>query len=465
MILIVQPGRLFGLNLKYQSPLEFLKVIPNPYQNQIVILLDNTPTFLQMAFDKYESKIPAYKAMRYHVQGKHSISFYDLFFEELAPTFILQSVSYDSKHIYLIDPKLYPNSFIEFDPFRTKVVTLDKLFDLDPNNSYKIITHEDNTYLVGGKVTWKRDNKQKTWGTFGEENFPNLSGFSLTRIDNSLYVFGGKTSDAKYSNEIYQMSLTDLPIRWNKIELSKGPKPRIDHVAVSYSSQLIVFGGCDDTNQFSDLWSFNLNTMTWELLVEFPARFKRFGHQAVVKGNNLLVFGGQKLSTGLFISLAEKKCEEIQILGNYLPSLHNFSLVPLDNGNLISIGGNCGQNFLIGLCSLIEIPDSLQGEDSNDIELDHRLQTMTLEQIEELDKQKLLELEKAKKGRFQDYFKSSISKENRNILFVSLALLFATLFSLFKLSGNTSFILTLAFLVSFFVSFIYLRSKVKNSIK
>ncbi|KAF9291399.1 hypothetical protein BGZ88_006911 [Linnemannia elongata] len=122
-------------------------------------------------------------------------------------------------------------------------------------------------------------------------------------IDSKIYIFGGFAS-ASSSPRTYQTFQTlpwlDIstspPTIGTQFTLGAVPPPRQDHCSVLTSSKkIIIYGGYDANSKttFSDVWSLDLVTLTWQQIVTINSSRPRSGHTCNIVGANMVVFGGR----------------------------------------------------------------------------------------------------------------------------------------------------------------------------
>lgn len=151
------------------------------------------------------------------------------------------------------------------------------------------------------------------------------SGAKCVEYEDCIYIFGGYTrKDGIYYDDVHKLQTGSFI--WTKL-LVRGdiPKPRTDHTAVIYFSQMIIFAGYDGKIRYNDLRAFNLETKEWTLLPNDgnipPARF---GHTSVVYEHNIFVFGGwdghNTLDDLYQYSLTSKTWVEVRLTSGIKPS-------------------------------------------------------------------------------------------------------------------------------------------------
>lgn len=102
---------------------------------------------------------------------------------------------------------------------------------------------------------------------------------------------GGRLGDgARYSPS------TD---RWAPVAADSAPSPRQDHTAIWTGTEMLVWGGQDQSAPLGDGAAYNPATDSWQPLSSAGAPSPRSGHTAVWTGTAMLVWGGIAGSTTL----------------------------------------------------------------------------------------------------------------------------------------------------------------------
>ncbi|KAJ2953809.1 hypothetical protein O0L34_g1438 [Tuta absoluta] len=123
-------------------------------------------------------------------------------------------------------------------------------------------------------------------------------------IDNSMYVFGGCTTNATSFNDLWRFDLSDR--HWVR-PLATGtyPVPKAYTTMVHYRDCLIVFGGWtypslsqyyQNVTMFNELHFYCVHTNKWMLMNATNAPPPMAGHAACVNGDEMVVFGGLVIS-------------------------------------------------------------------------------------------------------------------------------------------------------------------------
>ncbi|KAK2953544.1 putative Actin-fragmin kinase [Blattamonas nauphoetae] len=122
---------------------------------------------------------------------------------------------------------------------------------------------------------------------------PKVIDYSLNIYNDELYVFGGSSSTA-FNSGIHKFSF-DTKCWFQVPVLGYCPIPRAGHSAVVKFDDLVVFGGLGPENQtLNDLCLFSFETHTWRILL--PESHKqpepRRNHVAVLDGSKMFIHGG-----------------------------------------------------------------------------------------------------------------------------------------------------------------------------
>jgi len=79
---------------------------------------------------------------------------------------------------------------------------------------------------------------------------------------------------------------------WTATTTTNAPEARFGHTAVWTGSEMIIWGGADDTNVFNTGARYNPSTDSWTATTTTNAPFARDGHTAVWTGSEMIVWGG-----------------------------------------------------------------------------------------------------------------------------------------------------------------------------
>jgi hypothetical protein len=127
------------------------------------------------------------------------------------------------------------------------------------------------------------------------------------RIRDRLVVYGGITFDATFTNVVLFDDLWEWKFTqntWNQIFASGGPGARARHGATYLKGKMYLFSGLISSSfdAVNDLWSFDLNTDTWQQLIANGnpnSPLARNNMQFIAKNsqNRIYMNGGQIISS------------------------------------------------------------------------------------------------------------------------------------------------------------------------
>jgi hypothetical protein len=111
-------------------------------------------------------------------------------------------------------------------------------------------------------------------------------------FDAAMYIFGGG-SGASGLNDLWRLDLISPP-RWTQLHpTGRKPEPRVYHTATVVRDVMIIYGGLDGKQCFSNIFLYNFVSNTYiELIVPMGPRLCRIAHTTTCVGSQLFVFGG-----------------------------------------------------------------------------------------------------------------------------------------------------------------------------
>lgn len=135
--------------------------------------------------------------------------------------------------------------------------------------------------------------------TVGEQP-PPCRAHTTTLFDRKLLVFGGGLGSV-YFDTVYVFDTGSR--RWTRPKIIPGPHPaaRRAHSAVLYKEKVWIFGGGTGLTALNDVWTLDLSgnaglqsrPMRWEHVETHGTKPGPRGyHTANLVGNNMLIFGG-----------------------------------------------------------------------------------------------------------------------------------------------------------------------------
>ena len=126
------------------------------------------------------------------------------------------------------------------------------------------------------------------------------------------WIFGGGNGMTAL-NDVWTLEITPAnEYIWEPVKIS-GPKPscRGYHTANLIGSIMVVVGGSDGKECFSDMWYLNLETLEWRTN-KLAEPHRRLSHSATRVGSYLFIFGGHDGTEYLNDVLVGLQCESRQ---------------------------------------------------------------------------------------------------------------------------------------------------------
>ncbi|KAJ1542983.1 hypothetical protein HK096_008897, partial [Nowakowskiella sp. JEL0078] len=163
--------------------------------------------------------------------------------------------------------------------------------------------------------------------------------------DGCIYVYAGGDG-VRALNDIYVLVINGDQFMWHSIE-TRGPlpSPRGYHTSNLVGSRLVVYGGSDGHECFSDVHILDLTTFEWmECNPLHP--ISRLSHSSTQVGSYLFVFGGHDGITYsndvLLLNLVTMGWEERKVFG-ISPSGRGYHTAILSDSRVYVYGGYDGQ--------------------------------------------------------------------------------------------------------------------------
>jgi len=119
--------------------------------------------------------------------------------------------------------------------------------------------------------------------------------------ESSIVIFGGSGARDQKFNDVWELDLKTG--RWELLAAAghePGPSPRDCSAAARLQGSLLAYGGFAVGSRLGDLWSFDIRSRRWQLLIDKPPEEspdhpgRRVSHAAVTapNGRDMYVFGG-----------------------------------------------------------------------------------------------------------------------------------------------------------------------------
>lgn len=187
----------------------------------------------------------------------------------------------------------------------------------------------------------------------------NRTDHSCVAFEADLWIFGGFDGKSRFQ-DLHRYNIDDKD--WFEMPSAEnGPKGRFGHSAVMYRERMVIFGGWNGHDTLSDLYEFSMTTHTW---YGPPGRGEvppsRYRHSAAVHGCCMFVFGGVDKRQARFSDLYEFNLDTmtwslVKVCGDP-PTARTFHRAVMYGGNMFILGGfdGCRRNDMYK----IAIPDT-----------------------------------------------------------------------------------------------------------
>jgi len=169
---------------------------------------------------------------------------------------------------------------------------------------------------------------------------------SATVVGRKIIVFGGCDAKERFSD----LLVFDTAVQsWYKPLIPEGspPGPHRAHTATLVGNRIFVFGGGDGPNYFKDLYILDTKTFVWtKAMVSGQPPGPRRAHTAELIGNKLFIFGGgdgkQALNETFFLDTDQLVWTQAKGRG-VIPSRRGYHRSVLIGSNIYVLGGSDGQ--------------------------------------------------------------------------------------------------------------------------
>jgi len=193
--------------------------------------------------------------------------------------------------------KMNNNVFIEL-PLES--LTIENLSnEVRLNKEFKIpMTQDANTFY---HLTLRaKKERVKSLSTYGQaflwkyilDSPPNLMNPQIVHLGETFYLFGSSEDNGKISNFLFALTNNI----WKMVPIEAEVPPRYDCTFLSSGEDLILFGGTNGSLCYNDLWVYNTLLNVWVLVSDRIGPSPRFGHSASMINTQMWVFGGKDQS-------------------------------------------------------------------------------------------------------------------------------------------------------------------------
>jgi len=170
----------------------------------------------------------------------------------------------------------------------------------------------------------------------------------------TVWIFGGGNGLTAL-NDVWTLDVSGgaglggtKQMRWTQKETTgKRPGARGYHTANLVGNIMVVIGGSDGKECFTDVWCLNLDTLIWSLAKQQQTSYRRLAHTSTQVGSYIFIVGGHNavdyVSDLLMYNLVSLQYEPRLIFGKP-PSTRGYHACILADSRLFLFGGFNGQN-------------------------------------------------------------------------------------------------------------------------
>lgn len=171
-------------------------------------------------------------------------------------------------------------------------------------------------------------------------------GHSMENIDDKLYLFGGRKYWSLFEGIANILYIYDPEeSKWHIPRItSESPSERFDHASCATGDSIFIHGGYNYTD-LNDLWQYSIRTRTWKQIESRSSPLSRFKHQICVHRDKLYLCGGQtkKYTYNELWSLdLNSKSWKMLMMNEQIP-ISNFDGVQVGSSWIWSGGDNTSQ--------------------------------------------------------------------------------------------------------------------------
>ncbi|KAI0312266.1 hypothetical protein OF83DRAFT_675176 [Amylostereum chailletii] len=165
---------------------------------------------------------------------------------------------------------------------------------------------------------------------------------------NKIWIFGGGNG-VQALNDVWTLDVSGSceKLKWEQVNVSrKRPTPRGYHTANLIGNVMIIMGGSDGRDCFSDIWALDLDTCNWTQ-IRPDATHRRLSHASTQVGSYLFITGGhdgtEYLSDLLMFNLVSLQFETRATAGKPPPP-RGYHVSLLADSRLFIFGGFSGHD-------------------------------------------------------------------------------------------------------------------------
>lgn len=121
----------------------------------------------------------------------------------------------------------------------------------------------------------------------------------ITELTQGTYYICVKAYDAADNTVNATNNGVTFSVGWKTISATSAPASRYNHTAIWTGSKMVIWGGTDNAQIFSDGAAYDPATDTWTAISATDAPEARYKHSAIWTGEKMIIFGGcNSLVTG-----------------------------------------------------------------------------------------------------------------------------------------------------------------------
>jgi hypothetical protein len=209
------------------------------------------------------------------------------------------------------------------------------------------------------------------WKLLVAKNPPRPRAFhTATVIRYTIVIFGGYFSPGEILNSVITLNTETMEFCERKCS-KNGPAARYLHTAAACGHSIVVHGGRDASQIFSDVFILDLDTWRWRQVKISERMPGRYGHACLECSSALLFIGGTpddiNASAPVLLDTVTWSAWPVGMSGNFPPSLVKFATAPIDNRRVAVYGGcEVGSDVARSCLFVLGLPERLRSARSQD---------------------------------------------------------------------------------------------------
>lgn len=218
----------------------------------------------------------------------------------------------------------------------------------------------DKMYVFGGCNGRGRFNRLFSIDMNGEAAQPETNNSPATRYCHSatvfgtgMYVFGGKCGGRNSNKRLDDLWVYNFVVKaWSEVQqVGPRPSPRSAHAAFTFGRTMVVFGGRSEQGECcEDMYYFNYDTSVWRQVNTTESLFGRARHSFVVHNSRVVVFGGwngkKKLNDLFYYNMDSGTFEVVGDTDENGPSRRECHVAVMCKNTMVVFGGRFRNDFM-----------------------------------------------------------------------------------------------------------------------